>query len=142
MIFGRVPFTLLELPRGNETFGYYLYDFNMLNYLEFAHDKYLHAYFDYHLNGFVVNRMPLLRSLGLREVLSAKSMIGSLSDKQYEGITIPTNVSGLDQPYLEVGAGFENILRLIRIEAVWRVAPQSKLNVPKFGIRAKVSLNL
>jgi len=142
VIFGCVPFTLLELPRGNETFGYYLYDFNLLNYLEFAHDKYLHAYFDYHLNGFIVNRLPLLRSLGLREVLSAKTMIGSLSDKQYDGITIPTNVSGLDQPYLELGAGFENILRLIRIEAVWRVAPQSKLNVPNFGIRAKVSLNL
>ncbi|MCU4165356.1 DUF5686 family protein [Carboxylicivirga caseinilyticus] len=142
VIFGKVPYTMLELPRGNESFGYYLYDFNMLNYLEFAHDKYLHAYFEYHLNGFLFNRMPLLRSLGLREVISAKTMIGSLSEKQFSAIKIPETVSGLDQPYLEVGAGLENIMRLIRLEALWRVTPQSKLNVPQFGLRAKISLNL
>nr|WP_319398085.1 DUF5686 family protein [uncultured Carboxylicivirga sp.] len=142
MIFGKVPYTLLELPRGNETFGYYLYDFNMINYLEFAHDKYLHTYLEYHLNGFFFNRVPLFRSLGLREVVSAKSMIGSLSQKQYDGITIPTQLTSLDQPYLEVGAGLENILRIARIEAIWRVSPNSQLNVPQFGLRARVSLNL
>ncbi|MCU4177331.1 DUF5686 family protein [Carboxylicivirga sp. N1Y90] len=141
-IFGKVPFSLLEIPRGNETYGYYLYDFNMLNYLEFAHDRYLHGYFDYHLNGFVFNRVPLLRALGLREVLSAKTMIGSLSDKQYESIELPPHVSALHGPYIEVGAGLENIFRLIRIEGVWRVAPDSKVNAPRFGIRAKLSLSL
>lgn len=138
VIFGKVPFTLLELPRGNETFGYYLYDFNMLNYLEFAHDKYVHAYLEYHLNGFVFNRLPLFKTLGLREVFSAKSMVGSLSDKQYESIEMPSSVNSLEGPYLEVGAGLENILRLIRVEAIWRVTPQSKLNAPQFGIRAKL----
>lgn len=142
VILGKVPFTLLEIPRGNETFGYYLYDFNMLNYLEFVHDKYLHAYFEYHLNGFVFNRLPLFKALGLREVISAKSMIGSLSDKQQESIDMPASLSSLDGPYVEIGAGLENILRLIRIEAVWRVTPESKLSVPKFGIRAKLALSL
>lgn len=142
MIFGCIPFTLLEIPRGNETYGYYLYDFNMLNYLEFAHDKYMHLYAEYHLNGFVFNRLPLFRQLGLREVLSAKTMIGSLSDKQYEGIQMPASLTGVEGAYLELGAGLENILRLIRVEAIWRVTPGSVLNVPEFGIRAKVSLNL
>jgi len=141
-IFGKVPFTLLEIPRGNETYGYYIYDFNMVDYLEFAHDRYLHLYTDYHLNGFVFNRMPLLKNLGLREVFSAKAMIGSLSDKQYETIDMPSSVASLEGPYVEVGAGLENIIRLFRVEAVWRVTPQSITGAPNFGIRAKFELSL
>ena len=38
--FGKLPYTLLEIPRGNETYGLFNYDFNMINYLEFVHDKY------------------------------------------------------------------------------------------------------
>lgn len=142
MILGNVPYTLLELPRGNETYGYYLYDFNLLNYLEFAHDKYIHGYFEYHLNGFVFNRLPIFKSMGLREVLSAKTMLGSLSYAGYNTIELPPQVSALDEPYVELGAGFENIFRLIRIEGVWRVSPKSRIGAPEFGIRAKVSLSL
>ncbi|WP_430816439.1 DUF5686 family protein [Carboxylicivirga sp. RSCT41] len=141
-IFGKVPFTLLEIPRGNETYGYYNYDFNMLNYLEYAHDKYVHLYTDYHLNGFFFNRMPLLKNLGLREVFSAKVMYGSLSDKQYETIELPASVQALDQPYVELGAGLENIIRLFRIEAIWRLTPHSDIGAPEFGIRAKFELSL
>jgi len=141
-IFGKVPFTLLEIPRGNETYGYYNYDFNLLDYLEFAHDRYIHVYTDYHLNGFIFNRMPLLKNLGLREVVSAKAMMGYLSDKQYQTIDMPASVSCLDEPYVEVGAGLENIIRLFRVEAIWRVTPQSLTGAPEFGIRAKFELTL
>jgi hypothetical protein len=142
MILGKVPFTLLEMPRGNETYGYFSYDFNMIDYLEFAHDRYAHLYLDYHLNGFVFNRMPLLKSLGLREVFSAKAMVGSLSDKQYETISMPASVRSLDGPYLEVGAGLENILRMFRIEGIWRVKPKSITGAPNFGVRVKFELKL
>ncbi len=141
-IYGKVPFTLLEIPRGNETYGYFLYDFNMVNYLEFAHDRYLHLYTDYHLNGFVFNRMPLLKNLGLREVFSAKAMVGSLSNKQYNTIEMPATVTALEAPYVELGAGLENIIRLFRIEAIWRVTPQSITGAPNFGVRAKFELSL
>ncbi|MCU4156739.1 carboxypeptidase-like regulatory domain-containing protein [Carboxylicivirga sp. A043] len=141
-IMGKVPFTLLEIPRGNETYGYYNYDFNMLNYLEYAHDKYVHLYADYHLNGFFFNRMPFFKNLGLREVFSAKAMYGSLSDKQRETIELPGSVQSLDQPYVELGAGLENIIRLFRIEAIWRLTPHSQIGAPEFGIRAKFELHL
>lgn len=141
-IFGKVPFTLLEIPRGNETYGYYNYDFNMVDYLEFAHDSYLHLYTDYHLNGFIFNRLPLFKNLGLREVISAKAMVGSLSAKQYDTIEMPESISALSQPYFEVGAGLENIIRLFRVEAIWRVNPESITGAPNFGIRAKFELSL
>ncbi|MBI9061848.1 MAG: carboxypeptidase-like regulatory domain-containing protein [Marinilabiliaceae bacterium] len=142
-VFGKLPYTFLEIPRGNETYGYYTYDFNMINYLEFVHDRYVHAYTEYHLNGFFLNRIPLLRSLGFREVFSAKAMVGDLSDRQYESIQLPASVTSLDgKPYVEVGAGIANILKVLRFDAVWRLTPDSKVGAPNFGIRAKFELSL
>jgi len=142
MYFGKLPYTMLDIPRGNETLGYYSYDFNMLNYLEYVHDKYLHAYVEYHLNGFLFNRVPLLKRIGLREVFSAKGMIGSLSDKNQQIVEFPVNMTKLSNPYIEAGAGVENILRFFRVEAVWRVRPQSVQGAPNFGLRATFHFKL
>lgn len=141
-VFGSLPYTMLEIPRGNETYGYYMYDFNMINYLEFIHDQYVHTYLEYHLNGFFVNRLPLLKKLGIREVVSAKGMIGNLSDSQKKGIQIPEGSITAKDPYVEVGAGFENVFRFFRIEGVWRIKPQSLQGAPEFGIRAKFEIKL
>jgi hypothetical protein len=142
MYFGKLPYTMLDIPRGNETFGYYSYDFNMLNFMEYVHDKYLHAYLEYHLNGFVFNRLPLLKRIGLREVFSAKTMIGSLSDKHRQIVEYPLSITRMSNPYVELGAGVENIFRLFRVEAVWRVTPKSTLGAPSFGLRAKFEIKL
>jgi len=139
---GKLPYTMLDIPRGNETYGLFSYDFNLLNYLEYVHDKYLHVYLEYHLNGFVFNRLPLLKKMGLREVFSAKAMIGSLSDKHQQIVEFPLGVTKMTNPYIELGAGIENIFRLSRIEAIWRVMPESVLNAPTFGLRAKFEIKL
>lgn len=144
MYFGKLPYTMLDIPRGNETLGYYSYDFNLLNYLEYIHDKYLHLYVAYHLNGFIFNRLPLLKKIGLREVFSAKGMIGSLSDKHEQIVEFPIGATKMANPYIELGAGVENIFRLFRVEAIWRVTPKSILTqgVPSFGLRAKFEIKL
>jgi hypothetical protein len=142
MYFGKMPYTMLDIPRGNETQGYFSYDFNMLNYMEYVHDKYLHAYLEYHLNGFFFNRMPLLKRLGLREVLSAKGMVGSFNNSNQEVVELPASITQMNNPYIELGAGVENILRLFRVEAVWRVKPKSVLGAPSFGLRAKFEIKL
>jgi hypothetical protein len=110
--------------------------------MEYVHDKYLHAYLEYHLNGFVFNRLPLLKRIGLREVLSAKTMIGSLSDKHQQIVEFPLSISQMANPYIELGAGVENIFRLFRVEAVWRVNNKSLLGAPTFGLRVKFEIKL
>lgn len=142
MYFGKLPYTMLDIPRGNETQGLFTYDFNLLNYMEYVHDKYLHAYLEYHLNGFVFNRLPLLKRIGLREVLSAKTMVGSLSDRNQQVVEFPLSISKMSNPYVELGAGVENIFRLFRVEAVWRMNNKSTLGAPSFGIRAKFEFKL
>ena len=141
-IFGKVPYTMLEIPRGNETYGYYLYDFNLINYLEFVHDQYFHSFLEYHMNGFFFNRLPILKRLGLREVVSAKTMIGSLSDKQREGIALPESIRSAQGSYVEIGAGLENVFRFFRVEGIWRITPKSIQNVPDFGVRVKFEIKL
>jgi hypothetical protein len=140
--FGKLPYTMLDIPRGNETAGLFTYDFNLLNYMEYVHDKYLHAYTEYHLNGFIFNRLPLLKRIGLREVLSAKTMIGSFNDNNQQIVELPLGITKMKNPYLELGAGVENIFRLFRVEAVWRVTPKSVLGAPNFGLRAKFEIKL
>ncbi|MGE5395587.1 MAG: DUF5686 family protein [Candidatus Saccharibacteria bacterium] len=142
MYFGKLPYTMLDIPRGNETFGLYTYDFNLLNFMEYVHDKYLHAYLEYHLNGFVFNRVPLLKKAGLREVFSGAGMIGSISDKHQQIVEFPMGVTRMRNPYIELGAGVENIFRLFRVEAIWRVTPRSILGAPNFGLRAKFEIKL
>jgi hypothetical protein len=139
---GRLPYTMLDIPRGNETLGYYTYDFNMLNYLEFVHDKYLHMYLEHHLNGFFFRRIPLLKKTDFREVFSAKMMMGSLNDKHQKIVAFPSGISKMDNPYIEVGAGVENIFKMFRVEAIWRLNSKSVIGAPMFGIRAKFELAL
>ena len=140
--FGKLPYTMLDIPRGNETYGLYSYDFNLLNYLEYVHDKYLHTYLEYHLNGFFFRRVPLLKKANFREVLSAKLLVGSVSDKHQEIISFPEPITDMKKPYIELGAGVENILSMFRVEALWRVQPQSVIGAPQFGIRARFEIGL
>jgi hypothetical protein len=140
--FGKLPYSLLEIPRGNKTYGLYSYDFNMLDYMEFVNDAYVNVYLDYHLNGFFFNRMPLLKRLGLREVVGFKSITGSLNDRHKEVLDLAGSMKPLNGSYLEVNAGIENILRFFRIDAVWRVTPQSLTGAPRFGFRAQFHIKL
>ena len=139
---GKLPYTMLDIPRGNETMGLFTYDFNMLNYLEYVHDKYLHTYLEYHLNGFLIRRIPIIQKTNLREVFSTKLMLGSISNKHQEIVSFPSVISKMENPYVELGAGVENILSMFRVEAVWRVSPASVVGAPTFGIRAKFELGL
>lgn len=142
MIFGRLPYTQLELPRGNKTYGFYRYDFNMLDYLEFVHDKYVYAYVDYFLNGRLLHLFPRANRLGLREVVGFKAMLGSLSDRHRAMLDMPATLRGLDGGYLELNAGFDNIFRFFRLDAVWRVTNATSTGAPTFGLRAQFNVKL
>ncbi len=80
-----------------------------------------------------------MRKLKFRQFWTAKGVIGSLSDRNralnfQSGYPFKT-LEG--SPYIEVGTGVENILKFIRIDFVWRVAPKplpAEINNKKFGI--------
>ncbi len=134
-IIGSVPYPLLHLHPGNETYIFDRHAFNMMNYYEFASDKYISVYLAHHFQGLFFNRIPLIRRLQLREVVSVKGLIGSLDDSHRQVMNYPEGLHGLSKPYFEVSAGIENIFKLFRVDAVWRLSYLDHENVDNFGVR-------
>ena len=64
-IFGTLPYPLLKLHEGNETYAYDPLSFNMMNYYEFVSDEYVSLFAEQHFQGFFLNRIPLMRQIAL-----------------------------------------------------------------------------
>lgn len=141
-VFGKLPYPLLLIHPGNETFIYDYSSFNMMNFFEFVSDRYLTVSIFHHFDGFFFNRIPLFRKLKWREVFIAKSIIGHLNPSNLDVTVLPSNLSWLKNgPYTEVGAGIENIAKIFRFDAFWRLAYLDKPNISKFGIRGSIQLS-
>lgn len=148
-IFGTgVPYFLLDLPRANQTYAYQKRSYNLMNFLEFANDSYLSWKTEHFFNGFIFNKIPLLKRLKLREVISFKGVWGTLSDKNNplknpELIQFINNDEGRQQtfsleskPYMEAGAGIMNILKFGRIDLMKRLTYLDNPNIPVlFGVK-------
>ena len=140
-IFGTLPYPLLKLHEGNETYAYDPLSFNMMNYYEFVSDEYLSLFAEQHFQGFFLNRIPLIRRLHWREVVSGNILYGRLSDKNKSVMAFPEGLSGLSVPYYEAGIGIENIFKLFRVDAMWRFSYLDHNYVSPFGIRASMHLS-
>jgi hypothetical protein len=148
-IFGRVPYPLLELHKGNETYAFDYYAFNMMNYYEFASDQYVQLFIEQHFQGLLLNHVPLFRKLKLREVASVKGVIGTLDSKNKELLNFSgfannrTNIYDVREPYFEASVGIENIFKIIRIDAMWRLNylnPTTHPDIQQFGLRAMLQV--
>lgn len=137
-IFGNVPFPLLNIVRGNDTYGNSKYRFNLLNNATAALDKYLSIMVEHHFNGLLMNKIPFIRAVNIRTVVSAKYFIGGLSDKHQQVLLYPWNMHVPGNHYLELGVGLENILQLFRVEAIWRPVPEFYPGMPNFGVRVRI----
>nr|NQU92315.1 carboxypeptidase-like regulatory domain-containing protein [Bacteroidota bacterium] len=134
-IWGTVPYPLLKLHEGNETYFFDESAFNMMNYYEFVSDKYISAYYTHHFDGFFFNRLPLFRKLKWREVAFARGLVGGMDKANKDFSVFPDGLYTLDKPYFEAGAGIENILKIFRVDAIWRLSYLDHPDISKFGIR-------
>jgi hypothetical protein len=139
-IFGTLPYPTLELHEGNETYAYDPYAFNMMNYYEFVSDEYMIFSVEHHFQGFFLNRIPGMRWLGLREVVTGKALIGRLNDRNKNVMEFPEGLTALSKPYYEASVGIENILQLFRVDAMWRFSYRDHQNIQKFGFRISMQL--
>ncbi|MEO6902065.1 MAG: DUF5686 family protein [Bacteroidia bacterium] len=121
-VWDALPYPLLELHGGNETYIYDPYAYNNMNYYEFVSDEYASASLEHHFDGFFLNKIPLLRKLKWREVVGGKALVGKVNSKNRELLIFPKNLLALNHgPYMEVSAGIENIFKIFRIDAIWRL---------------------
>jgi hypothetical protein len=144
-VFGIVPYPLLVLHPGNESYFYDQLSYNLMNYFEFVSDQYISLLLSHHFDGFFLNKIPLMRKLKWREVISAHSVIGRLSDANRSIFVAPdpgkqVYFYDLKYPYVEMAAGIENILKILRFDVVWRLNYQDHANTPPFGFRGSIQL--
>lgn len=150
---GKLPFPLLAIHRANQTYAYQLQAYNLMNFLEFVSDHYASIHIDQNFNGFFFNKIPLLRKLKLREVMSLKVLYGGLRDENNpannpEAMQFVRNQDGLpityalnDGPYMEGSVGIGNIFKILRVDAVKRFRYLNNPEVSNWGIRARVKFD-
>ncbi|HVA97758.1 MAG TPA: DUF5686 family protein [Bacteroidia bacterium] len=135
-VFGNIPYPLMVLHPGNESYFYDPNKFVLMNYYEFASDQYFDAMVEEHFDGFFFNHIPFLRKLKWREVAEGKFLVGSVSSTDKNILIFPSTLHSLNKgPYYEAGFGIENIFKVLRIDAVWRLSYLNDPNISRFGIR-------
>lgn len=133
-IWGRLPYPFLKMHEGNETYFFDETSFNTMNYFEFVSDEWVSLYYTHRFDGFFLNRIPLLRKLKWREVVWGKGLIGNLSTANRNYSAFPEGMHTLGKPYIEAGAGIENIFKFLRVDGVWRLSYLDHPDIAKFQV--------
>ncbi|MBL7827361.1 MAG: carboxypeptidase-like regulatory domain-containing protein [Saprospiraceae bacterium] len=148
--FGRVPFPLLDIHRANQSYQFDWYSYNLMNFMEFASDKYFAMTLHHNFSGFFLNKIPVIKRLKWREVGSLKMLWGGLDKENRPSASnglflFPTDDSGADyihtldrRPYMEASVGIANIFKMLRIDYLWRLSYTDLPNVDTWGIRFSV----
>lgn len=104
---------------GNRTYfaQYNISRFQLLDYYLFStNDRYFSAHLEHHFNGFLFNKIPVLRKLKLQGVASLHYL----------------KIPQLDS-YLELGLGIEHIFKVVRVDFFTSV-----LDVKRSGVRVGI----
>ena len=150
IIWNRVPLPKLFAPNANPSFLLVADAFNLMRPMEFVMDQYADLFVTYYLKGWILNRIPLLNKLKLREVVSFRAIIGSLSEKNNPvfgapGLYALPEGTGLlnTTPYMEYTVGIENIFKFLRIDYVRRISYTEGLTeAQKNGFKISVRITI
>ena len=140
-VWDKVPFPLLILPNANQSLTIQPESFHMMNALEFVADQYVSLDLTYYLKGWILNRVPGVNWLKLREVVSFNAIYGGLTDKNNPAKTpglflLPDGTEPLGHtPYMEASVGLENIFKILRIDYYRRLTYLDKPGIKKGGVR-------
>ena len=135
-VVGKVPYPLLKIYEGNETYRIKSKAFSCMDYYEFASDTWATLFWEHDFRGFFLGKIPLIKKLKLREIALVRAAYGSLRDEN-NGIPgdpafgsemiFPEGMDKLDTPYVEAGVGLSNIFKVMRVDAVWRLTHRDKM---------------
>ncbi|MEX0812780.1 MAG: DUF5686 family protein [Chitinophagales bacterium] len=141
-IYGTLPFLLLKSPEGNFSYIHNKYLFNNMNILEFVADQYVSLNFQYFIGGSILDKIPGIKKLKWREVLTANVFYGNLRDENKYINRFNEYDVAYPVPYVEAGFGFENIFKVIRIDSIWRITHRDKPQITNWALYLSLYLKI
>ena len=152
--FGKnLPFPLLDIMRANQTYTFQQASYNMMNFMEFVADRFVALRLEHNFNGAVLNKIPLVSRLKLREFATFKILYGGLQAQNRPGtgtgiFAFPTDTEGRpamfslnEKPYMEGSLGIGNILKFFRVDVVKRFTYLDHPGVTGVGIRVRADMD-
>ncbi|MGA0555105.1 DUF5686 family protein [Larkinella sp. VNQ87] len=145
-----IPYPLLYMPLGNETFFRVENSYNLMNFFEFVTDRYAGAFVEHNFEGLFFNRIPAIRRLKWRFLGTGAILMGGVSNAN-TALIPPTNEAGQPvlgfqslgrAPYVEVGYGIDNIFKIFRVDAIHRLTYRDNPNISTFAIKVSAWVNL
>ena len=148
-VWSQVAYPDLLMPNVNLSYTIQPESYALMKPMEFINDQALSWDLTYWGNGILMNRLPLIKRLRLREVISLRGIWGSLSDKNNpannpEIFQFPVDALCQpmgNKPYMEAGVGLDNILTILRIDYVWRLTYRDHAGSDRHGIRIQLHFN-
>jgi hypothetical protein len=147
-VWNKVPYPLLIIPNANLSYSIEAETYALLDPMEFINDRFVSWETTYSPNGALFNRLPLIKHLKLREVVAFRGWYGSLSDRNNPAnggndlYVFPANSYLMtDGPYMEASFGVNNILKVLRLDYVWRLSYRNHPHTPNTGLRMKMEFS-
>ncbi|MDO4319208.1 MAG: DUF5686 family protein [Bacteroidales bacterium] len=146
-VWSRSSYLNLLIPNANLSYIIQPRSFALMNPMEFVNSSYASFDLTYWANGAILNYVPLIKKLKLREVFGFRGYWGHLSDRcnpadnpellQFpEGAGIVKLNHG---PYMEASVGIENIFKVLRVDYVWRLNYRDvPYEIDRSGVRIAV----
>ena len=148
LVFGKVPYPLLHHFAGNQTHSFDPDRFSLMNTFQYAADQYISLHAHWNGKGILFNLIPGLRYARLRELLVLKVAYGGYRNDHESILEFPMNqmqnyplLSTLNIPYVEVGAGIGNILRVGELYGVFRLTHRNDPS-PWWAIRFRLHVGM
>lgn len=149
-IVGDAPFPALTMARTSRSSYRYDTDFMLLGSMELMSNFYTALNIRYQTRGYIFGYIPYIKKLGIREDIIFNIGYGYLSPKYQNDniLAIPANLYNANEewnkmPYIELGFGFSNILKIGDIAFVWRLTHRNSSNpeAQNFAVKWRVGLD-
>lgn len=142
-VWSRCPYPNLLIPNANLSYTIQPESFALMNAMEFINDQYVSWDLTYWANGALLNRIPLVNRLKLREVIAFRGLYGKLTDRNDPSLHPELFAFPADArvqrmthtPYMEISAGLDNIFKILRVDYVWRLTYRDAPDINRGGVR-------
>ena len=74
--------------------------------------------------------------------MSLKMYYGAMRNAHVNVLDIPDYIHTTNKPYVEVGAGFSNLLRFITLQSFWRLTETERPGTTKWGLKGSIRISL